>query len=61
MLGFGIGHIPPVARFVENYIDLILLAAVVVSVVPALVHVFSTSRKAKRANAATNGDAPAQP
>lgn len=51
MLGFGIGHIPPVARFVEHYIDVILLAAVVVSVVPALLQVWRTSRKAKRANA----------
>jgi membrane-associated protein len=28
MFGYLIGFIPPVATFVENYIDLILLAAV---------------------------------
>ncbi|GAA4266926.1 DedA family protein [Frondihabitans peucedani] len=62
MLGFGIGHIPPVAKFVEDYIDLILLGAVVLSVVPALLQVFRTSRKAKRAAAAdADGTSPAQP
>lgn len=63
MLGFGIGHIPPVAKFVEDYIDLILLGAVVVSVVPALLQVFRTSRKAKRAAEAdgASSSSPAQP
>jgi membrane-associated protein len=53
MLGYGIGHIPPVARFVEHYIDIILLAAVLVTVVPTLFHVLMTSRKAKKADAET--------
>ncbi|ARC56355.1 putative membrane protein [Frondihabitans sp. 762G35] len=67
MLGYGIGHIPPVAAFVEKYIDIILLAAVLVSVVPALLQVFRTSRKAKKADGdATPGEragdsSPAQP
>lgn len=49
-LGYALGHIPPVARFVSSYIDLILLAAVVVTLGPILIHVWMNSRKAKRAN-----------
>ncbi|RPE76390.1 MULTISPECIES: DedA family protein [unclassified Frondihabitans] len=48
MIGFGIGHIPPVARFVENYIDLILLGAVAATVIPIVLKVLSSSRKAKK-------------
>lgn len=48
MIGFGIGHIPPVARFVENYIDLILLGAVAATVIPIVIKVLSSSRKAKK-------------
>ncbi|ROQ38393.1 membrane-associated protein [Frondihabitans sp. PhB188] len=65
MIGYGIGHIPPVATFVENYIDIILLGAVVLTVVPVLVKVLSTSRKAKKAEAESstpaNGEARTQP
>jgi membrane-associated protein len=50
--GFLLGYIPPVAHFVENYIDLILLAAVVVTLVPTLYHYIQSTRKAKKANAA---------
>ncbi|WP_082763649.1 DedA family protein [Frondihabitans sp. PAMC 28766] len=56
MLGFGFGHIPPVAHFVEKYIDFVLLAAVVVSIVPIGLSVWRTSRKAKAA-AADSSDA----
>ncbi|KQQ26610.1 DedA family protein [Frondihabitans sp. Leaf304] len=48
MIGFGIGHIPPVAQFVENYIDLILLGAVAATVIPIVIKVLSSSRKAKK-------------
>jgi membrane-associated protein len=51
MLGYGFGHIPPVAAFVEKYIDLVLLAAVIVSVVPIGISLLRTSRKAKAAAA----------
>ena len=47
-LGFLLGYIPPVARFVEHYIDIILLAAVVLSLGPTLFHVMSNRRKARR-------------
>ena len=47
--GFLLGYIPPVRDFVTNYIDVILLAAVVLSLGPTLLHVLSNRRKAKRA------------
>ncbi|AYG02461.1 DedA family protein [Gryllotalpicola protaetiae] len=53
-LGYTLHYIPPVARFVENYIDLILLGAVVVAVVPTGLHLLNAQRKSKRA-----ADAPA--
>ncbi|THG28792.1 DedA family protein [Naasia lichenicola] len=52
LLGFFIGYIPPVRDFVVEYIDLILLAAVVVTIVPTVFHYIQSSRKAKRARVA---------
>jgi membrane-associated protein len=50
--GFLLGFIPPVAHFVTHYIDIILIAAVVVAVVPTAYHYVRAARKARRANAA---------
>jgi membrane-associated protein len=47
-LGFVLGFIPPVANLVRNYIDVILLLAVVVTVVPAILTYVRNARKAKR-------------
>jgi membrane-associated protein len=52
MFGYAIGFIPPVAEFVENYIDLILLAAVGGTAVVTLWHYLRERSKAKRAAAA---------
>jgi membrane-associated protein len=49
MVGFLIGYIPPVKEFVTHYIDVILLAAVVLSLGPTLFHVVRNSQKARRA------------
>ncbi|ANF30303.1 hypothetical protein A0130_00135 [Leifsonia xyli] len=46
--GFLIGYIPPVAQFVSSYIDIILIGAVVITLVPTLFHYFQSVRKAKR-------------
>jgi membrane-associated protein len=46
--GYLLGYIPPLADFVTNYIDIILLAAVVVSVVPTAIHYFQSSHKARK-------------
>ena len=43
-----IGFITPVANFVEKYIDIILILAVVVTVIPALVHYLLGLRKSRR-------------
>lgn len=50
--GFLIGYIPPVADFVQSYIDVILIGAVVLTLIPTLWHYFQSARKAKRAEAA---------
>jgi len=46
--GFLLGYIPPLADFVTNYIDMILIAAVVITLVPTVIHYLQSSRKAKR-------------
>jgi membrane-associated protein len=50
--GYLIGYIPPVAEFVQEYIDVILLGAVVITLIPTLWHYFQSMRKAKKAAAA---------
>jgi len=48
MFGYLIGYIPPVAHFVENYIDLILLAAVGGTALVTVWHYFSERRKVRQ-------------
>ncbi len=60
MFGYLIGFIPPVASFVEHYIDLILLTAVGGTAIVTLWHYFSERRAVRReiaAGAATTTDA----
>ncbi|QEO16279.1 DedA family protein [Agromyces intestinalis] len=52
MFGYLIGFIPPIAWFVEEYIDLILLAAVGGTAIVTLWHYFRERSKAKKAAAA---------
>jgi len=52
MFGYLIGFIPPVATFVENYIDLILLAAVGGTAVVTLWHYLRERSKARKEAAA---------
>ncbi|MGL4255238.1 DedA family protein [Microbacterium sp.] len=52
MFGYAIGFIPPVADFVENYIDLILLVAVGGTAIVTLWHYLRERSKAKKAAAA---------
>ena len=52
MAGYVIGFIPPVAWFVSEFIDLILLAAVGGTALFVLVHYFRERAKAKKARAA---------
>lgn len=55
VLGFLLGNIKPVADFVVHYIDVVLLAVVALSVVPALFHWLQSALKARKA-AATGTD-----
>lgn len=52
-LGYLIGFIPPVADFVQQNIEFILLGAVVVTLIPTLYHVWKNRQAAKRAESGT--------
>ncbi|MCU1635044.1 MAG: Membrane protein [Cryobacterium sp.] len=54
--GHLLNLIPPVADFVKSYIDIILLAAVVLTLIPTVVHYVQSSVKARRANRAGTPD-----
>jgi len=58
--GFLLGYIPPVADFVTEYIDVILLAAVLIAVVPTVFHYVQSMLKARKRNAAVLNDAEAE-
>lgn len=49
LAGYLLGYIPPIADFVRNYIDIILLGAVTITVLPTAYHYIQSTRKAKRA------------
>ena len=46
--GYFLGFIPPVADFVQSYIDVILIAAVVLTLVPTAFHYAQSVRKARK-------------
>ncbi len=48
--GYLLGYIPPVAHFVSSYIDVILVGAVVITLVPTVYHYVQSTRKARKAN-----------
>jgi membrane-associated protein len=50
--GYFLGYIPPLARFVTHYIDVILIAAVLITLVPTVFHYVQSVLKARRANRA---------
>jgi len=49
MVGYVVGFIPPLRDFVTSYIDLILVGAVVVTLVPTIYHYVQSMRKARKA------------
>jgi len=59
--GYLIGYIPPVAKFVSSYIDVILIGAVLVTLIPTLFHYVQSVRKAKRTKAAAAAEPVAPP
>ena len=46
--GYFLGYIPPLADFVRDYIDLILLGAVVITLIPTIYHYVQSTVKARR-------------
>lgn len=48
--GYLLGYIPPVADFVSSYIDVILLGAVTITLIPTVIHYVQSTVKARRAN-----------
>ncbi|TQO19136.1 membrane-associated protein [Rhodoglobus vestalii] len=50
--GYLLGNIPPLSDFIVEYIDVILLAAVAISVLPTAYHYFRSIYKAKKAREA---------
>ena len=57
--GYFLGYIPPVADFVRDYIDIILLGAVVVTLIPTIFHYIQSTMKARRAARTTTTGTPA--
>lgn len=55
--GFLLGYFPPIANFVTEYIDVILLAAVLIAVVPTAFHAIRQVLRARRL-AREGADAP---
>ncbi|GAB2462909.1 membrane-associated protein [Conyzicola lurida] len=48
MVGYIVGFIPPLRDFVTHYIDIILLGAVAVTLLPTAYHYIQSMRKAKK-------------
>lgn len=48
LIGYGLGHVPGVADFVSHYLDVVLIAIVVMSVGPVLVRVIALRRRRAR-------------
>jgi membrane-associated protein len=48
MFGYGIGHIPGVSDFVEQYIDVVLIGVVLIVAVPTVWHYVASVLKARK-------------
>ena len=55
--GYLLNYIPPLRNFIVNYIDLLLLCAVAIAIIPAMFHTIRSSLAARRARAAGMTDA----
>lgn len=60
LFGFLIGYIPPIANFVTHYIDMILIGAVVITLIPTLFHYVQSLRKAKKKRQEAEAAAPTE-
>jgi membrane-associated protein len=48
LVGYFLGYIPPLSAFVTEYIDLILLGAVAIAVIPTVYHYIQSTIKARK-------------
>jgi membrane-associated protein len=55
-VGYLLGYVPFLGDFVREYIDVILLGAVLLTVIPTVIHYIQSSRKAKKRAAAVLTD-----
>lgn len=55
--GYLLNYIPPLRNFIVSYIDLLLLAAVAIAVIPTVFHTIRSSLAARKARAAGMTDA----
>lgn len=60
LVGYLLSYIPPVKDFVVNYIDLILLGAVLIAVVPTVYHTIKAALQSRRMKGQALDDAAAQ-
>jgi len=60
-LGFLLGNIKPVADFVIKYVDVVLLAVVLLTLIPTVFHVVQASLKARKAAREANGQPAVMP
>jgi membrane-associated protein len=58
-LGFLLGNITPVANFVIKYVDVVLLAVVLLTLIPTVFHIIQSQLKARKA-ARLSGGQPAR-
>lgn len=49
LIGFLLGNIKPVADFVVKYVDIVLLAVVLLTLIPTVFHIIQSSLKARKA------------
>ncbi len=61
MLGFLLGNIPPVRDFVIQYVDLVLLAVLLLTLIPTLFHILQSTLKARKAAKLSGGQSAPTP
>ncbi len=57
LVGFFLNYIPPLRDFITSYIDLLLLAAVLIAIIPTAFHTIRSTLAARKARAAGMTDA----
>ena len=61
LMGFLLGNIPPVRDFVVKYVDVVLLAVVLLTLIPTAFHIIQSSLRARKAARLSGGQPAAVP